>query len=167
MRRWVISLCLAVAAVAPAPAFAAPSAGGPVGVGISLGDPTGLSAKAWLNAQNALDFAASWSFEDERFAIYTDYLFHFWGGMPKEVRRRAWEVPLYAGVGGKVSLGKGGRGRFDGEDGVGVGVRVPLGISMIFRDAPFDIFVEVAPGLLIVPETAFDLDGALGGRFYF
>lgn len=32
------------------------------GMGIILGEPTGLSAKAWTSNDNAFDFALAWSF---------------------------------------------------------------------------------------------------------
>ncbi|MEJ2616343.1 MAG: hypothetical protein P8Z35_15410, partial [Ignavibacteriaceae bacterium] len=34
------------------------------GLGIILGEPTGLSAKLTVNHINAFDFAAAWSFKD-------------------------------------------------------------------------------------------------------
>jgi hypothetical protein len=157
------ALMLALAA----PSFASPTAGGDIGVGISLGEPTGLSAKAWLDQQHALDFAASWSFEDDRIALYGDYLFHFWDALGPKAKHSAFRLPLYIGIGGKISLGSGGKGHFDKDDNVGLGVRVPLGVTMVFTEAPFDIFLEITPGILLVPKSSFDFDAALGARFYF
>ena len=158
-----ISLLLASAA----PAAAGPTTGGDIGVGIALGDPTGLSAKVWLDRTHALDFAASWSFEDDRLDLYGDYLFHFWGALGPGAKHRAFNLPLYAGIGTKLSVGGGGKGHFTDDDSAGLGLRVPFGVTMVFTEAPFDIFLEIAPGILLMPKSAFDLDAALGTRFYF
>ena len=68
-------------------------------------------------------------------------------------------LPLYFGVGGRLRL----RDNRDDD----IGVRIPVGLAYMFADAPFDIFVEVVPILDLVPDTDFDLNAALGGRFYF
>ncbi len=161
------AVALALLLSSTAPASAGPTAGGDIGIGIALGDPTGLSAKVWLDRSHALDFAASWSFEDDRLALYGDYLFHFWGALGPRAKHRAFDLPVYAGIGAKLSLGGKGTGHFKDHDSAGLGMRVPLGVTMVFTEAPFDIFLEIAPGILLAPKTAFDLDAALGTRFYF
>jgi len=42
-----------------------------------------------------------------------------------------------------------------------------IGLEYIFQDAPFDIFLELAPTMDIVPATGLWLQGGLGARFYF
>jgi hypothetical protein len=46
------------------------------GIGIILGDPTGVSAKVYTGSENAFDFAAAWSFEGKGHLLFqADYLF--------------------------------------------------------------------------------------------
>jgi hypothetical protein len=40
-------------------------------------------------------------------------------------------------------------------------------LTYIFQSAPVDIFFEVVPILDLVPDTEFDLNAALGARFFF
>jgi hypothetical protein len=47
------------------------------------------------------------------------------------------------------------------------GVRFPVGLAYIFANYPFDIFGEIVPILDLVDETDFDLEGAIGARFWF
>jgi hypothetical protein len=48
-----------------------------------------------------------------------------------------------------------------------VGVRVPVGLSYIFDDAPVDIFVEIAPTIDFVPDVRGEITGGIGIRFWF
>lgn len=122
-----------------------------------LGEPTGISAKAWLTEIHAVDAAAAWSVHrDGFFQVHADVLLHDYDVVDvQEVRGR---IPLSYGVGGRVVLGK---------HDEWVGVRFPLGVSYLFPTAPFDVFLEIVPILDLLPETDFDLDAAIGARFYF
>ena len=53
------------------------------------------------------------------------------------------------------------------DDDTKVGIRIPLGVDYIFAESPFDVFVEIAPILNLVPETEFDWSGGVGARFWF
>lgn len=124
------------------------------GLGIILGSPTGLSAKLWLSKSNALAAAAAWSFSHKgRFQIHGDYLWHNFGLIKVE----EGSFPLYYGLGFRVNLG----------DETEAGVRVPIGLEYLFSRAPFDIFIEVVPVLQVVEKTDFEIDGAIGARFFF
>lgn len=47
------------------------------GIGLILGEPTGLSIKKWIGPERAIDAAAAWSLaEHERFQFHADYLVH-------------------------------------------------------------------------------------------
>lgn len=126
----------------------------PFGLGIILGEPTGLSAKLWTTSTNAFDFAAAWSFKgDGHLLLQADYVWH----MFDLIRVTRGKLPFYIGIGGRVIL----------RDDPDVGVRVPFGLNYIFADAPVDIFFELAPILDLAPETDFDLGGGIGARFWF
>ncbi|HUX13665.1 MAG TPA: hypothetical protein VMW87_11600 [Spirochaetia bacterium] len=124
------------------------------GIGIILGEPTGISAKLWLDRTSAIDAAAAWTFyPNGAFYVHADYLYHMYDLFP--VTRGV--LPLYIGVGGSVTI----------EPVPRIGVRVPIGIDYFFEKAPIDIFLEVAPGISLYPATQFDASGGIGVRFNF
>ncbi|MFP4373848.1 MAG: hypothetical protein ACLFPO_05945 [Spirochaetaceae bacterium] len=124
------------------------------GVGVLLGEPTGVSAKARLGPTAAVDAAAAWSFVDEgSFYFHADYLMHFNDVFTVD----PGELPLYVGVGGMVSL----------RDDPLLGLRIPVGLAYEFETVPLDVFFEVAPGMGIFPETSLEFGGGLGIRYYF
>lgn len=126
------------------------------GLGVIVGEPTGISAKKWLNQETALDFAAAWSFEGENsFSLHADYLFHNFWVFKVEERR----LPVYIGVGGRLKF----RDRKDDK----LGARFPLGINYHLRNLPVDFFLEVVPILELIPSTDFVLNAAIGARYFF
>lgn len=128
-----------------------------LGIGIIVGEPTGISAKKWLSSEHAVDAAVAWSFShDTRVQVHGDYLYH---------RSRAFatedvsgRIPFYFGIGGRAVLG--------GDDDALIGARFPLGVGKTLRSAPIELFLEIVPILDLVPDTEFDLNGALGVRYY-
>jgi len=124
------------------------------GLGIILGSPTGLSGKLWLGKSAAFDAAAAWSFSrNGRFQIHGDYLWHNFNLIKVEVG----SLPLYYGLGFRVNFG----------DETEAGFRFPIGLEYLFPRAPFDIFIEVVPILRVIEKTDFEIDGAIGARFFF
>jgi len=125
------------------------------GLGIIVGEPTGLSGKMWTGSINAFDFAAAWSFKGPGAMLaQADYVWHSFDLIPVTVGR----LPLYYGIGGRVIF-------YD--DDMALGVRIPVGLNYIFAEAPIDIFLEVVPVMNLVPSTDFDVNGGLGIRFFF
>jgi hypothetical protein len=124
------------------------------GMGLILGEPTGLSAKLWTSSDNAFDFAAAWSFKgDGNLLLQADYVWHFFELMPVP----SGKLPLYIGIGGRVVLA----------DDPSFGIRIPIGIDYMFADAPIDVFLELVPILDLSPETDFGVGGGLGIRYWF
>jgi hypothetical protein len=124
------------------------------GLGIILGEPTGVSAKLWTSGENAFDFAAAWSFQGEgNLLLQADYVWHIFRLIPVESGR----LPFYVGVGAEVIF----------SDNPVLGVRVPLGLDYLFANAPVDIFVELVPILRLAPSTDFDFAGGIGARYWF
>jgi hypothetical protein len=112
------------------------------GVGIILGEPTGLSGKYWLTNNTAVDAALAWSFEeDDALHLHSDYLFH--------------NLSLFNVDKGKlgVHFGIGGRLKFD--DDSSIGIRIPVGLTYVFENAPVDIFLELVPLLDVIPDTRY------------
>ncbi len=132
-----------------------------IGIGIMAGDPTGISLKQWLNDKTAVDAGIGWTFSGEdSFHLHADYLIHnfqiFDNGKMKG------SLPLYYGVGGRYRYEED-----DGGDDSVFGVRVPIGISYIFPEAPVDIFFELVPVLDLIPDTELELNAGVGVRYYF
>jgi len=124
------------------------------GLGIILGEPTGLSAKLWTSSDNAFDFAAAWSFKgDGNLLLQADYVWHFFNLIPVP----SGKLPLYIGIGGRVILA----------DDPLFGIRIPIGIDYLFADAPIDVFLEIVPILDLSPSTDFGVGGGLGIRYWF
>ena len=146
------------------PSAAAAQSSGDFGIGLIVAEPTGLSAKLWLDDSTAIDAAAAWSFSGHNsFQVHADWLMHRFDLFPR-VDPQYGRLPLYFGLGGRLKLGDDDRGR--NEDDL-VGIRVPVGVSYLFAQAPFDVFAEVVPVLDLAPDTELDLNAAVGGRFYF
>jgi hypothetical protein len=126
-----------------------------LGVGIIVGEPTGLSVKQWISGQHAIDGGLAWSFSHEdRIQIHGDYLYHRVHSFSTEDLEG--RIPFYFGFGGRAILG---------EDAV-LGARFPFGIGKTLASAPLELFVEIVPVLNLAPDTEFDLNGALGVRYY-
>ena len=136
------------------------------GVGVVVGEPTGIVIKKWIGANKAFDAAAAWSFsENNSFQLHGDYLIHNFSVLdPEELKG---DLALYYGIGGRIKLKEANSGSARNDEDALIGVRVPLGISYLFADAPVDIFFEVAPILDLVPDTDFSINGAIGARYYF
>jgi hypothetical protein len=129
---------------------------GQFGLGIILGEPTGIDGKLFLSADNALHGAVAWSLSGANdLHLQTDYLYHRYSVIEVSKGR----LPLFFGIGGRVVF----REKRDDR----IGVRFPVGLAYHFENAPFDVFGEVVPLLDVAPDTEFELEGAIGGRFYF
>ncbi len=125
------------------------------GLGIVLGEPTGISFKLWENQQVAYDGAIAWAFGDHSsFHLHGDYLRHTPLSSPDESNNASF---LYYGIGL--------RAQFFGSN--RLGVRFPLGITLLLNPHPFDIFLEIVPIFNLFPATQLDLNAGLGFRFYF
>lgn len=124
------------------------------GLGIILGEPTGLSAKLWTGNSTAIDGAVSWSSgRNNVLHLHADYLIHNFNLIKVE----KGEFPFYYGIGGRVKL----------TSDPTVGVRIPVGLEYIFASAPVGIFLEIVPVLDLVPNSDFDINAGLGVRYFF
>jgi hypothetical protein len=123
------------------------------GIGMILGDPTGISLKGWVNDINAVDATVSWSFYKAGFFNVTaDYVWHF--DLIPVTRGR---FPLYVGPGASIGIG----------NDFWLGARVPVGLDYMFEGAPVDLFIEIVPVMNLVPSTNFHFNGGIGARFFF
>lgn len=124
------------------------------GLGIIVGEPTGVSFKYWTSSSTAFDGAVAWSFIDGgAFHIHADYILHTFNLIPVP----SGNLPLYYGIGGRLVL----------LDKTSFGVRVPVGLAYLFSGTPIDIFLEIVPILNLAPKTDFKINAAIGGRYFF
>ncbi len=124
------------------------------GLGIILGEPTGVSFKKWVGRREAFDVAVAWSFEGEgAIHIHADYLFHNF----RLFNIEKGDLVFYYGIGGRVKT----------VDKTQVGVRIPLGLSYLFEKDPVEIFFELGPILNLTPKTLFRMTTGVGIRYYF
>ena len=125
-----------------------------VGLGLIVGEPTGIGGKYWTSTTTAFDAALAWSFVDENaFQIHADYLFH----NIRLITISEGKLPFYYGIGARLKTA----------NDIKLGVRVPLGLAYLFQNVPIDIFVEVVPILDLIPKTDFQINAALGARYFF
>jgi hypothetical protein len=132
-----------------------------------FGAPTGLSGKYYLGDDTALDFGLGYYYRfryDDAFHAHMDFLWH-----PVVLASpRAFWLPLYFGVGGRVL--QHGRAR-DYDEHTHLGVRAPIGIDFDFNNVPLDIFLEFAFVFDFLVDRGdhgyADFSGAFGIRYYF
>ena len=133
------------------------------GIGIILGEPTGLSMKFWTSYNTAVDIAAAWSFfHGDAFHLHADYLYHNFSLIKLDFD----QLPFYIGIGGRIKFVEVVHAGND-EHHYRLGVRIPVGLNYLPSKIPFDFFVEVVPLLDLVPETDFDINGGIGFRYFF
>ncbi len=142
------------------PAAHAASARSGFGLGLVLGEPTGLSAKAWLSGGSALQFHVSWDFTDAALVLSGDYLVHL-----DVLGVHTPDLDLLLTLGGGVKVGQ--HTQRAHEEPLFVGLRVPIGLSMPFKSMPLELFLEAVPGLRVLSKIGFDVDLGLGARWFF
>ena len=92
--------------------------------------------------------------------IHADYLIHNYNAIRSRER-----LAVYYGPGVMFNFGDSYyRDRYDD---FLMGIRVPIGLDWIHRQQHFNVFVEIAPVLLIVPRLNLLFNGGLGGRYFF
>jgi len=110
---------------------------GTFGVGVVLGEPTGLCAKLYLDDDTAIQGALGFNFYGTGIQVNAEYVLH-----PFIVQDRpAFVLPLYIGPGLRFIQYDGGRGE---DNHYAVGLRVVGGMLFDFKDVPLDVFLEVA-----------------------
>lgn len=136
------------------------------GLGLVVGEPTGLSAKLWTSRTNAFDFGLGVAVGGDRIShdyyyngesrlhFHMDYLWHSFSAINSSER-----FPLYYGIGGRYNSG----GGYDGS----LGIRGVFGIAWLPRATPIDVFLELVPVFQLTPSTGFGIDAGLGIRFFF
>ncbi len=137
------------------------------GLGVIVGEPTGLSAKLWTSNTNAIAFGLGWSVEGYRFDgfdsdydrvtrthFHVDYLWHSFNALSP-----SGQFPVFYGIGARINSGPEYTGTF--------AVRGIFGIEWLPHNTPLDVFVEIVPTLSLVSSTGFGIDAGFGLRVFF
>lgn len=126
-----------------------------LGLGVSLGNPTGLNGKYWLGENQAVDGGMAWSLgKHSNFSIHSDYLFHKEGAF---FFNDVHPLDLYYGLGGRMEFG----------DDIDLGVRIPVGLAHRVENGSADVFGEIAPIVDFIGTTGVEIHFLVGGRYYF
>ncbi len=147
------------------------SAQGNIGVGMQVGDATGITGKAWLGADDAVQIGLG--LQPLHYGgpvLSADWLHEI-----VEADREYFHLGLHLGLGAGLGWSHGGcyRDAWGArwcEDGsfTRASLRVPVGFDVMLAAAPVELFIELIPGVQITPSTGRpELGGVLGGRFYF
>ena len=136
------------------------------GIGLMVLQPTALSMELKLSPRTALDFAIGLNNFDDGDGAYFhfDYLVY----LADLARGGSVAVPFYLGLGLVLWDYD---DRFDNDDNLNGGLRIPFGLAIAFRTAPVQIFAELAIRVLFIDDyrdnDRVDLTGAIGFRIYF
>lgn len=135
------------------------------GLGVVLGDPTGLTGKYWLSRTRAIDGAMAWDLDDSDSLVFqTTYLLYH----PAALKLDHVGLDFYYGVGLKFVWHdhENHHGHHDHDDFM-LGPRVPVGLSYIFKKSRIQLFGELSVTLHLVESTDVDLGFGLGARYFF
>lgn len=125
-----------------------------LGLGVMLGEPTGISAKMWKSDKIAYDAGLAWAFTNNSYLhLHADYLIH----KNDLIKIDKFTIPFYYGLGARIGFG----------DEFRLGARIPVGVEYFFGDKKFDAFCEIVPVLDLLPGTGFGVGGAIGLRYNF
>ena len=167
--RWVVVLLVLSTSAAVARADGeSPSRAdkGTIGIGLILGEPTGISVKIYLRDDQAIQACAGSAFINGGIQVHADYVFHPWILTQKD----SYVLPVYIGPGLRAIDYRGG----GNSNTFAFGMRGVVGLLFDFKDIPLDAFVEVA-GVLeyrFANETGDKgvhpaLNVGAGARYYF
>ncbi len=136
---------------------------GTIGIGLILGEPTGISAKLYLKDDQAVQAAAGFAFVGGGLHVHLDYVFHPFILQSKE----SFVLPFYFGPGVRVIDYRDGRDTSF----IAVGLRAVAGLLFDFKNVPLDAFVEVAGvleyGFADGEGAGLAINAAAGVRYYF
>jgi hypothetical protein len=145
------------------------------GLGIELGDTSGVTAKYWVGPTNSVaaglgfwgygfndcwhDGAGThcngWGYSGGTFHV--DYLWQ------SNIVRGTAQLDWHIGAGGRT-------GWFNGCSGTcfDLAARLPIGLDLMFANPSFlEVFLEIAPALVVVPGLWVEFQPELGVRYYF
>ncbi|MDD5224144.1 MAG: hypothetical protein PHE84_09145 [bacterium] len=148
-------------------------------LGVVLGDPTGFTLRAGFGERNAVQAHFGFGFfPGDSMVAMVDWTHDTGGDLLRDNPTAL--LRFYFGVGGKAEWFTGRYyayrpsreySFYNDQSYAGFGARGLVGLRLSFREAPIDLFLELAPVgvIFLVPDPAafYDPDFALGVRFRF
>lgn len=124
------------------------------GIGFVLGTPSGISGSLPLGETNAINAVIGYAvINDVNLFLQGDYVWIQAGLIPVE----RGSVSLYYGPGAFARLAKN----------AAIGIRGVVGVNYRFENAPLQLFLEIGPGINLIPDTEVNAGAGLGLRYYF
>lgn len=145
-----------------------PNSSGRLGLGLNVGNLlTGVTAKLWAAPNVAFQAAVGEGAEGNDLRTHLDLLFcpGTWTSPDGK-----YVLPFYVGIGGALGHNFASGLSLSYTEG---GFRVPLGMSVMVRGNPIELFFEVAPEFTVRSNATLAgkygvyTDGAIGARYYF
>ncbi|MFB6271393.1 MAG: hypothetical protein ABEL51_00720 [Salinibacter sp.] len=143
---------LFIVALAAAPPAQAQRAPGAAGLGVHLGEPSGITAKIYNPNRASYDILAAWSLYENFFFLNGHALFEH----PLSAQNVEQPLQWYIGPGAYLSV----------SNKAGFGVSGTIGVDILLADH-FEIYLQATPRFELVGETKPYLGGGLGLRYYF
>jgi hypothetical protein len=131
----VLAVVLGLSRVASAGDPAHPTDKGTFGIGLVLGEPTGITAKLYLDDDTAIQGAVGINFYGSGVQANAEYLWHPWIVQDRDLL----VMPIYLGPGLRA-VDYGGRGV---DSHFAMGLRAVVGLLFDFKEQPLDAFVEL------------------------
>ncbi|MFO7668070.1 MAG: hypothetical protein R6W31_00280 [Bacteroidales bacterium] len=128
---------------------------GDFGMGLILGNPTGLSVKLWTGQITAIDASLGYRYGGVNdLYLNSDFLFHFWS-----IQKDEGVIKVYFGAGAGLGF----------TSDFSVVIRAPGGSALFLDNFPLELFAEIVPTLQVmgVGDTRFRFEGYIGARWYF
>jgi hypothetical protein len=159
----------------PEAVAAAPATTGGFGLGLQLGSPSAITLK-FAGAHEsgfALGVGAGFGYGNTfRTSLWlqADYLIH----VATLIDSDGVDLGVYGGpgvfasvFGANYGFGYAGNAWYDNVNYVGVGVRLPIGLSLAFDKFPLELYAQFDPAIGVFPAVGFGLGGSVGFRVYF
>lgn len=148
MKKILVILILVVGLMA----FSMNYSGGEKGAGAIGGEPSGVYGRYNIADFNFVDATAAWSYWYSHLSITANYNLV-----------RNWDGDLYYRFGGGATVGLG--------TVLSVAARIPVGVEYDLEnliDLPIIVFIDIAPGIEIIPDMAqFHIYGGTGFVYFF
>lgn len=125
-----------------------------LGLGVMIGEPTGISCKGWLSHSGAIQLGVGWPSlsETQGTVVSAEYIWHSHIFSSREY------LPLFYGLGGLFGVSSGSDR---------MAARGIFGIAWWPHHSSLDIFLQLAPALYFKPSSRFDFDFGFGIRYFF
>ncbi len=125
-----------------------------LGLGLMIGEPTGISCKGWVTNSGAiqLDIGYSSLSSTQGTALSAEYVWH------SHVFRSHEYFPLFYGLGGIFGVSSGTNI---------MGARGILGIAWWPHRSSLDVFFQLVPTYYFKPASQFEFDFGFGVRYFF